>query len=279
MAFQLKSGNKVSFKEMGGSAFSQTEIGDKLKNIEIKKPDLGNLGDKLKGDGGPKISLKGKGGGKGTKDLIKTKVPVTGGVEKTKFKVDKKSSKPTTPKKPKVKKPKTEVKKTEAPKKRVKEETFAKDTKGMTTEQQATAYTDMIKGKADKLPTKPSKTGSRLDTLQTSLTAAGLTPGVGNIADLANTAISGGRAGYAGFTGDKEGVSEHLTKMGINAASAIPVVGQAVAGTSLAADIGERTGLIDTEKQKFASKIQSPKGKEDTWTSDRGTWSPGGSTS
>ena len=270
MAFKLRSGrdggNRTTFKDMGSSALPQTEIGDKLKNIEIKKPDLSNLKDKVNIKK-PEINIK-----KPKIDIKKPKVDVK------KPKVDVKKPKVDTKPKADVK-PKTEVKKTEAPKKRVKEETFAKDTKGMTTKQQATAYTDMIKGKADKLPTKPSKTGSRLDTLQTSLTAAGLTPGVGNIADLANTAISGGRAGYAGFTGDKKGVSEHLTKMGINAASAIPVVGQAVAGTSLAADIGERTGLIDMEKQKFAGKIKSPKGKEDTWTSDRGTWSPGGSTS
>ena len=67
---------------------------------------------------------------------------------------------------------------------------------------------------------------SLLDWGQGALSVAGMVPGVGLIADAANTAISGGRAAYAGYTGDKEGQKKHLGNMALNATAMIPGVGQ-----------------------------------------------------
>ena len=69
------------------------------------------------------------------------------------------------------------------------------------------------------------KTGTfiaeNLDNIQTSLDAAGMTPGIGNVADIANAAISGAR-------GDLKG-------MGMRAMAAVPVAGIAV-GSALLLD-------------------------------------------
>ena len=73
-----------------------------------------------------------------------------------------------------------------------------------------------------------------LDNTQTALTAGGMFPVVGNVADLLNVGVSGGRAAYSKFKGDKKGVKEHMVNAGLNLASAIPIAGQAVAGTKLA---------------------------------------------
>ena len=67
---------------------------------------------------------------------------------------------------------------------------------------------------------------SFLDWSQKGLAVAGMVPGIGNIADAANTAISGGRAAYAGLTGDTEGAKKHTTAMGLNALAMVPGVGQ-----------------------------------------------------
>jgi len=92
-----------------------------------------------------------------------------------------------------------------------------------------------------------------LDAGQIALTAAGTIPGVGIIADGVNTAVSGGRAAYAGATGDKKGVKEHTTNMALNAAMMIPVVGQGVAGTKLAYAAGKQA--LKTGGKKLASKV------------------------
>ena len=92
-----------------------------------------------------------------------------------------------------------------------------------------------------------------LDAGQIALTAAGTIPGVGIIADGVNTVVSGGRAAYAGATGDKKGVKEHTTNMALNAAMMIPVVGQGVASTKLAYATGKQA--LKTGGKKLAKKI------------------------
>ena len=79
-----------------------------------------------------------------------------------------------------------------------------------------------------------TKGRSWLDWAQDGLTAAGLVPGFGAIPDLVNTAVSAGRAGYAGLTGDKQGAKNHLVNLGLNLAAAVPVAGQAAGATKLA---------------------------------------------
>jgi hypothetical protein len=75
-----------------------------------------------------------------------------------------------------------------------------------------------------------------LDYSQTTLSAAGLTPAVGIIPDAINTAISAGRTGHAAITGDTEATKKYGTSLALNAASMIPVAGQAAGVTSLAND-------------------------------------------
>lgn len=65
-----------------------------------------------------------------------------------------------------------------------------------------------------------------MDKFQSGLSVVGMIPGVGNIADAANTAISGGRAAYAAYTGDDEAKKKHLGAMALNATAMIPGVGQ-----------------------------------------------------
>ena len=68
--------------------------------------------------------------------------------------------------------------------------------------------------------------GKAMDYMQGGLSAVGMIPGIGNIADAANTAISGGRAAYAGYTGDDEAKKKHLGAMALNATAMIPGYGQ-----------------------------------------------------
>ena len=253
--FTLRSGNTPVFKEIGSSPFTKIDVAD-------IKPDLGGLGDKLKGDGGGlglKDKLSSKGGGPkinikkpstpklggGKKDLIKTKAGVTGGVEKTKFKVDKKSTEPKTPKKPEVKKPKAEVKKTEAPKKPVKEESFAKDTKGMTAEQQATAYTDMIEGKAADMPEKKSFIDTHKDTAQKYLNTASMVPGpVGKVAGLGSAAIDYRDAYKAWQSGDTDLMKSELASGTTSAVfSGLGPTKQLLKGSNIAKNIGNKAKL------------------------------------
>tara|TARA_A100001515_G_C4564440_1_gene207668 strand:- start:114 stop:605 length:492 start_codon:yes stop_codon:yes gene_type:complete len=63
----------------------------------------------------------------------------------------------------------------------------------------------------------PFKFDFNLDTIQTGLSLAGMVPVIGNIADLTNAAISGGRAAYAGYTGDEKERNKYLKEMGYNA--------------------------------------------------------------
>tara|TARA_B110000211_G_scaffold89870_1_gene105009 strand:- start:219 stop:725 length:507 start_codon:yes stop_codon:yes gene_type:complete len=92
-----------------------------------------------------------------------------------------------------------------------------------------------------------------LDNTQTALTAAGMIPGVGMIADGINTATSLGRAGYAKATGDKQGVKDHMVNAGVNAAMMVPVVGQGVAGTKLAYSAGKE--VVKQGGKKLAKEV------------------------
>ena len=83
-----------------------------------------------------------------------------------------------------------------------------------------------------------------LDNTQTALTAGGMFPALGNAADLVNAGISGGRAAYSKFKGDEKGVKEHMVNAGLNLASAIPIAGQAVAGTKLAVNAASKTAKV-----------------------------------
>ena len=97
------------------------------------------------------------------------------------------------------------------------------------------------------------------DGLQTGLSAVGMIPGIGNIADAANTAISGGRAAYAGYTGDTEGAKKHIAAAGVNALAMLPGIGQmATAGKiadkatdiySGAQGIGKTTKMLANAKK------------------------------
>ena len=49
-----------------------------------------------------------------------------------------------------------------------------------------------------------------LNKVQTGLTAAGMVPMFGNVADGINTAVSAGRAGYAKYKGDTKGAKKHM---------------------------------------------------------------------
>ena len=108
-------------------------------------------------------------------------------------------------------------------------------------------------------------TSDILDYTQTGLTAGGLTPAYGIFADAANTLISGGRAAYAGITGDDEGVKTHTENALLNATSAIPgPVGWTAGGIGLANDTAKYTGVLDD--QSITSNVVgafSPSGTQD----------------
>jgi hypothetical protein len=72
------------------------------------------------------------------------------------------------------------------------------------------------------------KKGKTLDRLQTGLSIAGT---IFPQADALNALVSGGRAGYAALTGDKEGASLHGKAAALNAAAIIPGVGETIKAT------------------------------------------------
>ena len=101
-----------------------------------------------------------------------------------------------------------------------------------------------------------------LDAAQTGLTAAGMVPLIGNVADAVNTGVSGARMGYAKYKGDKKGVKEHGINMGINAASMIPGAGLAVGGAKLVNTAVKGTKLA----QKGANLVKNAKKAEKVMT-------------
>ena len=78
---------------------------------------------------------------------------------------------------------------------------------------------------------KPGQSG--LDYFQDALTAAGMFPGYGILADGANFLLSGGRMVHGALTGGD--VKKHAVNMGLAGLGAIPVLGQNVSSGKLAA--------------------------------------------
>ena len=97
---------------------------------------------------------------------------------------------------------------------------------------------------------------SALDKVGTGLTGLGMIPGVGNIADAANTALSAGRAGYAKYKGDEKAYKKHRNDAAINAAAMIPGAGHAVGAGKLAAK-----GAKAVKAGKTAEKVTKETGK------------------
>lgn len=99
-----------------------------------------------------------------------------------------------------------------------------------------------------------------LNKVSTGLTAAGMIPVVGNIADGMNTALSAGRAGYAKYKGDNKAAKKHMADAAINAAAMVPGAGLAVGAGKLAAKGakamkgGQVAQKIATEGGKLAAK-------------------------
>ena len=110
------------------------------------------------------------------------------------------------------------------------------------------------KKKAKKSPIK----NKFLNRIQKGLSAAGMVPGIGNVADIANTALSGGRAAYAKYKGDTKGAKKHLANMAINATSAIPGLGLAAGGAKLA-----KAGVKAAKSNKSLKAIKEIKGVKD----------------
>jgi hypothetical protein len=67
---------------------------------------------------------------------------------------------------------------------------------------------------------------------------AGMIPAIGNAADLINAGISGGRAAYHKYKGNNKEALKHSGNAALNLAAAVPVAGQAVAGSRLAVKAG-----------------------------------------
>ena len=107
--------------------------------------------------------------------------------------------------------------------------------------------------------------GKALDWGQGALSVAGMIPGVGLIADAANTAISGGRAAYSKATGDDEAYKKHMGNLALNATAMIPGVGQiataskGVKGLATAAKaktIGKTANLVGDFSQGAAAGLK-----------------------
>jgi len=104
-----------------------------------------------------------------------------------------------------------------------------------------------------------------LDNVQTGIMGAGMIPAIGNVADLVNAGISGGRAAYSYATGDKKEAAKQLGNVGLNLAAAIPVAGQAVAGTRMAVKAGSGAAKIaKTAKKTKQVKEVAKRGKQMT---------------
>ena len=112
--------------------------------------------------------------------------------------------------------------------------------------------------KARKKAKKSPMKNKFLNRIQKGLSVAGMVPGIGNVADIANTAVSGARAGYAKYKGDTKGAKKHLANMAINATSAVPGLGLAAGGAKLA-----RAGVKAAKSNKSLKAIKEIKGVKD----------------
>jgi len=106
--------------------------------------------------------------------------------------------------------------------------------------------------------------GKALDYMQGGLSAVGMIPGVGLIADAANTAISGGRAAHAKLTGDDDAYKKHRNAAALNAVAMIPGVGQIATATKAGKTLGAATkyktltktaGLIGDDAAATAANV------------------------
>tara|TARA_R100000988_G_scaffold76009_2_gene40338 strand:- start:2 stop:805 length:804 start_codon:yes stop_codon:yes gene_type:complete len=108
---------------------------------------------------------------------------------------------------------------------------------------------------------KASPAKGLLDSLQDGLSVAGMIPVVGNIADGANTLLSGGRAAHAKYKGDDKAAAKHTKNMAINATAMIPGIGQAATAGKLALKGGKaltkatKKGIKETTKEEAGKKI------------------------
>ena len=100
---------------------------------------------------------------------------------------------------------------------------------------------------------------SALDKVGTGLTAVGMIPAFGNIADAANTALSAGRAGYAKYKGDDKAYKKHRNEAAINAAAMIPGAGLAVGASKLAVKGAKAAkaakAVVKTDDAKVAGRV------------------------
>ncbi len=104
-----------------------------------------------------------------------------------------------------------------------------------------------------------------LDYAQTGLTAVGMIPGLGNVADGANAAISGGRAGYAKMTGDDAGAKKYTKDLAVNLAAMVPGAGLAVGASKLASKTAKTAKTLKNAKnlQKATQTIKKGKNLRD----------------
>lgn len=102
---------------------------------------------------------------------------------------------------------------------------------------------------------------SLMDWGQGALSVAGMIPGIGIVADAANTAISGGRAAYAGYTGDTEGRNKHLANAALNATAMIPGVGQIATATKGVKGVTNIAKAVGDDAIKTTAKYVSDPSK------------------
>ena len=104
-----------------------------------------------------------------------------------------------------------------------------------------------------------------LDNVQTGIMGAGMIPAVGNVADLVNAGISGGRAAYHKYKGNNKEALKHSGNAALNLAAAVPVAGQAVAGTRLAVNAAGKVakGVGAVKKVKKVKEVVK-RGKQAT---------------
>lgn len=119
-----------------------------------------------------------------------------------------------------------------------------------------------LKKQGTKITKSPPFKNKWLDYAQTGLTAVGMVPGLGNVADGANAAISGGRAGYAKLTGDNAGAKKHAKELAVNLAAMVPGAGLAVGATKLASKSAKTAKALKTANDLKKATQTVKKGKK-----------------
>ena len=119
-----------------------------------------------------------------------------------------------------------------------------------------------LKKQGTKITKSPPFKNKWLDYAQTGLTAVGMIPGLGNVADGANAAISGGRAGYAKMTGDTAGAKKYAKDLAVNLAAMVPGAGLAVGATKLASKSAKTAKALKTANDLKKATQTVKKGKK-----------------